>query len=204
MLVIAVAALTVVARIDDAQARAPDDAPSWLEAPVVAPPPSFELHAATGYSRAYTRDTWSGNGLGFEAGVGLRASAHWSLGVLGQYSEVTDDRSVAARTVVVGVAGTYHLMPYRRLDPWVELGSGYRMLWPQRTDGATGTNDTITHAFEIVQARVGVDLRLATTLAVAPFFAGAADWLDDRLAAAIFAGMQGRFDLAGTFAGDAE
>jgi outer membrane protein OmpA-like peptidoglycan-associated protein len=100
-------------------------------------------------------------------------------------------------------------MPYTRTDPFITLGAGYRMLWEVPREGAS----VLTHGFELARASVGVDIRMTEDIAVAPVIGADLTlplWQDvhngtsnqsisdPRVSTFIFAGIQGRFDLAGT------
>lgn len=96
-----------------------------------------------------------------------------------------------------------------RLDPWVELGTGYRGFW----ETAEGQNALLTHGFQLARARVGMDLRGSEALSIGPVIGADATLLlwqdggqqvaiaDPRLSTFVFAGIQGRLDVGGTMVG---
>jgi peptidoglycan-associated lipoprotein len=133
-------------------------------------------------------------------------SPRWSLAVNGQYHELYTPHVNGGRGMAGGLAATYHFDPEARLDPWLELGTGYRILWGDKDQGA----NTLSHGFQLARARVGLDVRLAPEIAVAPTLGADANvflWqdaarstaIDDpRVSLFVFAGLLGRFDIGAT------
>jgi peptidoglycan-associated lipoprotein len=121
-----------------------------------------------------------------------------------------DQQARAARGVTAGIAATYHFDPYTRLDPWLELGTGYRMLWE---DARLPASNLLSHGFELARARVGIDVRVSPEVAIAPVVGADLnvftfqDWTtssniaDPRLSTFVFGGLQGRFDFGPSVGG---
>jgi hypothetical protein len=98
----------------------------------------------------------------------------------------------------------YHLDPQVRVDPWLELGTGYRVLW----EPLPGADTVVTHGLQLGRARIGLDLR-GESVAIAPFIGADLTtflWQDlgsneaiasPRLSTFVFAGIQGRLDVGG-------
>jgi outer membrane protein OmpA-like peptidoglycan-associated protein len=146
-------------------------------------------------------------GLSTEVGVGYRINPRWALSLVGAYQEFDAQRANQARGATFGVAATFHATPYSRLDPWVQLGTGYRFLWES---SIAPTPDLVTHGFELAKLTVGLDYRATRDIAFAPVIGvdltlplwqtqGAIS--DPRVSTFIFAGTQVRFDLASKFIG---
>lgn len=105
--------------------------------------------------------------------------------------------------------GKLHVRPYDRIDPWVGLGTGYRMLWivPEGPG-----NNVLHHGLELVRAKVGLDIRVSRDVALGPVIGGGVNlflWRnpegpvgntvipDKKVSTFLFAGVQGRFDIGG-------
>jgi hypothetical protein len=181
-------------------------------------PRSIEITVATGYMQAFGRIRGaSGYGLGdmkdgglsVDVSVGYRLNPRWHFSVLGEYEDFgggVRDSASDARSLVVTLSAAYHLAPSLRWDPWLELGSGYRVLVETPTTGDV----TSSYGFEIARVMAGVDLRTSNSFAIGPLIGadvstfvqqeiGSGDREaihDPRLSTFVFAGLQGRFDLA--------
>jgi len=204
-------------RLGDADTTASDvDIRVWERAPRKA----FEIGINTGYTQGFGSlqgGTAGGNptDAGFGAGLdlGYRMSTKWSIQGYSQYNQFIASGMVATRTNVrsalLGVSATFHGMPYNRVDPWLSVGSGYRLLW-QMPEG-TG-NDVLYHGFEPAKLQVGLDMRPSRDIALGPVIGGDVNYFvwkspemgpsnqmiaDKRLSAFVFAGVQGRFDVGG-------
>lgn len=97
-------------------------------------------------------------GIGFDLGLGVRLSQRWAIAVGGQYNEIYAPNARGARGMTAGVDASYHFSPQARLDPWMQLGTGYRFLW---VDHSLPNQNVLSHGFELARARVGLDLRLS-------------------------------------------
>jgi peptidoglycan-associated lipoprotein len=213
--VIAFSAVTLAGTNALAQGR--PEGRTWFEGRVAAPSSALELSVATGYTQGFgelrgntNMNDVATNGIGFDLGVGYRLSPRWSLGVAGQYHELYAPHAHSARGMTTGIAATYHFDPESGLDPWLEVGTGYRLLWQQASAGP----NVLTHGLQLARARAGLDFRIAPEVAIAPVVgadlniflwqdAGTSTAIaDPRLNTFVFAGLAGRFDM-GTMVGGA-
>jgi hypothetical protein len=206
-------ALLVIPTIASAQ----DAERTWTQRTVPAPSQAFEATVGTGYTQPFGllrsgvgMPDVAKAGIGIDAAVGYRIDPHWGLSVGGQYQELNAQNADASRGAAFTFAAQYHIVPTTRLDPWLELGTGYRMLWQVQ-----GNNNptVLNHGFELARARAGFDLRLSPDIAIAPVIGADATvflWQDQGTAVAIadprvstfvFAGVQGRIDIGGTKVG---
>jgi len=194
--------------------------PTYLKTPVPAPRRAFELGISTGYTQPFGELSEGrpiadvvDQGIGFGIDLGYRFSPRWSLGLDATYHESKADDLIRSTTNVrggtAGIKATYHLAPYERIDPYVALGTGYRMLW--RVNEVSP--DLTTHGFELGKLQLGLDVRASKDIAVGPFVgadinmftwnnlegpAGNVAVQARRVSSFFYAGVQGRFDLGGT------
>ena len=198
-----------------AQQAQPDIAEhSYFSAPVQAPKQAFELTIGSGYTQGFGL-LQSGvamvdvvrPGITLDVGAAYRANPHWSFGATTQYQEIYAQRANSARGFAAGLDATYHLMPFVRTDPWLQVGTGYRMLW----EAYSQQPDLVTHGFELGRVVAGVDLHASEDIALSPVIgadldmfvwqdggAGAVAIKEPRASTFIFAGLQGRIDIGGT------
>jgi len=186
--------------------------------PLKAPRQAFELGLSTGYTQGLglihagrTIGELAGGGMGAGLELGYRANPNVSIGATGQYSAYNANDTLARGTRVwganAGVAATFHTAPYQSVDPWISVGTGYRMLF-QAPSGAART--TMTHGFELAKMEIGVDVRPSDSVAIAPTIGADLNMFmwenpgtgnvaleDRRINAFVFAGVKGRFDLGG-------
>lgn len=184
---------------------------------VKAPAKAFEIQVNTGYAQGFGpripgRDTLPSTSLdrpGMSAGLGLayRATPRASVGIVGSYSMQDSANGAQLRNATAGLDATYHANPYQRLDPFVSIGAGYRMLWDNPNNG----RDTFAHGFQLGRAAVGLDVRVNKDIAIAPTIGGDLDMFlwqtgagqtnatiaNPRVNGYLFAGVAGRFDLGG-------
>jgi hypothetical protein len=187
-----------------------------------APKQAFELDVETGYSQGFggldarpnaAMATVARGGLGVGIGLGFRATPEFSIAGTFQYQELAaapeQPQGTRVRGAGVGVEGKLHVRPYDRIDPWVGLGTGYRMLWivPE----GPGNNE-LNHGLELARAKVGLDIRVSRDVALGPVIGGGVNlflWRnpegpvgntvipDKKVSTFLFAGVQGRFDIGG-------
>jgi hypothetical protein len=172
---------------------------------------AVELAAATGYTQGFGTvqpgiglPGVAGAGIGVEGSVGYRIEPHYAVSLAGQYQALQAERDEAARGFVWNFALQYHAQPHNRLDPWVELGAGYRLLWVEPFGPAP---TVLFHGPQLVRVRAGLDVRISREVAIAPVIGADVTMLvfrDDVTARAIpeptlntfvFAGLQGRLDI---------
>lgn len=186
---------------------------------VKAPSNAFEIQVGTGYAQGFgpriaaqgdvPATTVSRPGMGASLGLAYRATPHSSVGFLGMYSMQDTAKGAQLRNATASIDATYHANPYQRLDPFLSLGTGYRMTWDRPVGSAP---DTFTHGFQLARAAIGVDIRVNKDIALAPTVGGDVNMYLWRSAAGqstetisnpkvnayLFAGVAGRFDLGGT------
>jgi hypothetical protein len=191
---------------------------AWVSQSVASPAKAFELSVGTGYTqplgslqRGVGMPSIARAGIGVDLGAGYRIDPHWSVSGAGQYFELDpQNTTTGARGLTAGVAATYHFQPDLRLDPWAELGTGYRLMWlTQQSPAPT----VLTHGFELARARLGLDIRGNEMASIGPVIGADASvflWQDagtstaisdPRLSTFVFAGIQGRLDVGGTTVG---
>lgn len=104
--------------------------------------------------------------------VGYRITPHFYVGVNGQLASLVSnacagDMQCSGTNARFGVGGAYHLLPSRRIDPWLALGVGYETLSVSRTsDGRTA--DFTAQGVELVNVELGVDWRASRSLRLGP------------------------------------
>jgi outer membrane protein OmpA-like peptidoglycan-associated protein len=212
--VLAVVALVVSTSEARAQTAQPEEGGGFFNHHLDAPSQAFEMYMRTGYTQGFGSlyqgadlNHVIGPGFALDFGLAYRIDPHWSIGATGQYQEFEAERTQSARGMVAGFAGAYHFTPYKRADPWVQLGSGYRFLWENTVDGLS---NTLTHGFELGRIDFGVDIRIHRDVSVAPVLSAGLTlplWYrvgdgtntaipDPRVSTFLYAGIQGRFDIA--------
>ena len=182
------------------------------------PRQALELGADLGYTQGFG-STHRGNpvsslaGPGVSAGldVGYRISPELSIGATGRYQafNTPEGMETGARSsgVTAGIEATIHARPYSRVDPWLSLGTGYRMIWNSPENG----DSTMTHGFELGRVELGLDLRPSSEVSVSPVIGADLNLLpwqsapgsanaslpEKQLNTFIYAGVKGRFDIGG-------
>jgi peptidoglycan-associated lipoprotein len=189
-----------------------------MEKPLPAPTKALEIVVGTGYTQGLgslesgvpLQDVIT-PGISADFGIGYRFDPRWSVSLAGQYQEFTAERATGARGFTPDIALTFHMSPYTRVDPWVQIATGYRFLW-ETHDAPLGT--TLTHGFEPAKLTFGVDLRASRGVAIAPVVGADISlplWQQVGSAANVaienptvslfvFAGIQARFDATSTHA----
>lgn len=194
------------------------DTDLWTEANrgvIPAPRQAFELTLGSGYTQGFgdlqqdiaVEDTAQA-GVSFDLGLGYRISPRWAVGLSGGYQMFDEGDALLNDEMPRGVTGridaTYHFSPFSRLDPWLKLGTGYRYLAERDQPGG----DAHLHGIEVAHLNLGFDLRAGRQFALAPLIGGGlnvflwegTDAIDDpRPSAFVFAGLQARFDLGGSY-----
>jgi hypothetical protein len=187
-------------------------AEDYYKSMLPAPTQAFELKVGTGYTQGFgnivpntTIHSVAGAGIGVNADFDYRVSPMVSFGVAGQYQEFTAENNSAARGFAGNIGFTAHAAPFHRGDPWLRLGTGYRLLWNVNPVGGGPT--VMTHGFELAALNLGYDLRLSEGVAIAPMIGADFNmfvWTDTegvsqrlstvQIGTFVFAGLQGRFD----------
>jgi hypothetical protein len=203
--------------------------PSYFQKQMAAPTQAFEIGVAGLYNQGWGNLTDSssilaptfgrriqdigGPGIGGELDLGYRFAPQMSAGVFGQISEYDPDQrllsSTNVRSLIAGIQGTWYFRPFRALNPWSSLGSAWRGHWIVPEVGGI----TSHQGWEVARLMIGLDMRAAREIAIAPFVSGALDlWFSEKLpntnsrnldpvpASFYFgAGIAGRFDLGGRY-----
>lgn len=187
---------------------------AYFDRTLAAPRNAFEMTLSTGYTQPLGLVQRGNNihdlgtaGGGVEFGAGWRMTPRFMLGGAVQYYDLTtgSNAGTAVRGGVGGLDGTYHFMPFERLDPWVKLGVGYRLLW----NVSDTQPNTMYHGFEFGKLAVGADVRVSPAVAFAPFVGadmnvfywqrpegGSTSTVDSpRINTFLYAGVQARFDI---------
>jgi hypothetical protein len=203
----------VSARVARAQ-EAPRNA-SIFHRSVPAPIHALELGIGAGYDQGvgalggpagtHVQDV-AGVGAGAQLSAAYRFSPRLSLGVVGAgalYKDVQPD--AGAKSAAAGLRASWHFRPYRSVDPWISLGSGYRLFY----SALPGVDATVRQAVQVVQLGIGVDYRLSPELGIGPFIMGDLSYFFresppglpsfsvSALSSFVGAGIAARFDLLG-------
>jgi hypothetical protein len=166
------AACFALALVPAANVSAQESSRSYFHEHVNAPRDAPELTIGTGYTQGLGMLEKGVNmpdvaqaGIAADVGVGYRIDPRWSIGATLQYQELRAQRAAGARGIATGIQVASHVDPMNRVDPWVQLGTGYRLLWEA---GITPAPNLLTHGFELARLTVGLDLRATPQVAVAP------------------------------------
>jgi hypothetical protein len=199
-------------------ASAQEDVGSYLRRQVAAPGDALELKVATAYTQGFGniasgRRTSDSGGAGFAAGVDVdyRITRDWSAGVEGQYQTFDTVFNTGARGAVFNLGATHHFMPIRGGDPWLRVGTGYRVFWENNPSDLPGSSTVLRHGFEALTAKVGYDVRLSRDVALGPVVGAdltVFTFQDNTVVSPaqstfVYGGLQGRFDVGGERGGTA-
>lgn len=199
-------------------ASAQETTESYLAQHVNAPSQALELKIGTGYTQGIGMLTpsrsladASGAGLGASLDIDYRINHRWSVGGEGQYQEFMAAQNSSARGLAFNGGVTYHFDPLLRGDPWLRLGTGFRLFYDNNPTGEPGVN-YLRDGFDVVTAKVGYDVRVSEDVAIAPVVGADLNlfiWdngaVQSRTSAQpatfVYAGLQGRFDIGGERSG---
>lgn len=197
-----------------------DQGPADGDALRFAPERAFEATIGVGYTQGFGQiargaanniNDVANGGSGIDVGLGYRISPAMSVGVNAQYQDFgtghTHDSSASARGAAFDVNAQYHFAPFRRVDPWLKLGTGYRMLWQAPSQAP----NMMWHGLDLLKVQAGLDFRAGPSVALGPmigadlnvFLWSRADGgantalADPRVNTFVYAGFQGRFDAGG-------
>jgi len=215
---ITAASLVAAACVATATSSASAQEQTYMTSPLEAPSNAFEVKIGTGYTQGFglLRPSQSlpdvaGAGLGVNVDADYRANPYWSVGLQGEYQEFANNTSTnnAARGMAGNIGVTGHFAPFIHGDPWIRVGTGYRLLWSVAP--TNGEPNTLVHGFEVAKATIGYDLRASSAVAIAPVVGADLDifgWqeqngVNSTLSSAqvgffVFGGLQGRFDMGET------
>lgn len=188
----------------------PEEQQSWFSRTTPAPSRALEVDLSTGFTQGFGTLTpgvevprVATGGVGAELGLGYRVTPHWGIGVAGQYSELNAERAAAVHGFTGTVGFRYHFSPYTNLDPWIEVGAGYRGLWETLPLNQLPIDH---HALQLGRVRVGADFRATENVSLGPFIGADANvvlvqngrFIDDpSVSTFVTAGIVGRFDVGG-------
>lgn len=199
-------------------ASAQESRTNFFNREVAAPSQALEIAVKGGYSQSVgdirpgTRiQDIGGAGGAVGLDVGYRATPRFFMGAYGQYGQYGNQTpgSATIRDATAGLQGAVHFAPYSGMDPWVALGSGWHGLWIDNNNAPNASYQ----GWQIARLRVGADFRVSNEVALGPEVGAAANiYLTERLPgesqfhnvgsphvnASFFAGLTGRFDMAGT------
>ncbi len=212
----AVAFVALPALADPSAPPGDEPAPRGI---ILAPTNALELELDVGYTQPFgslTREAGFGDvahaGFGSGGALAWRVSPRFAIAGYGSFHQSTPDASMHGGMVFGGAGGleaTVHFLPYRLADPYLTVGSGYRLLF--EAPGGLADNHML-HGFEALKTNVGVDFRVTKSLAIGPMIGADMNvfvWdldetrnvnvaIPDRgLSTFVFAGVGGRMDLLG-------
>ena len=204
--------LSVAAWAADAAAQAAQEAPAW-QGVLPAPTNAFEIKIASGYTQGLGHIapgqhviSVAGAGIGFAADFDYRINPMFSLGLETQYQEFTTENDTGSRGLAMNLGITGHAAPLSRVDPFLRLGTGYRLLWQVSPNFAPNTTNMF-NGFDALTAKLGVDFRVDRNVAFAPVIGAdlqTFSWVNatplgtTELATFVYGGLQGRFDIGST------
>ncbi len=151
-----------------------------------------------------------GGGVQLGLGLGYRFAPLWSLDLHGDFHD-SQGRGLGTtgdtRGMAIVVGPTFHVLPYEFIDPYVSLGTGYRLLIEQRDE-----NRPTTTGLDLLRIQLGLDVRMSSSVGLSLYIAGdVATFLwsssessfgalsgGPKLNAFFSGGAQARFDIGGT------
>jgi len=153
-------------------------AQEMLEKTVPAPEKAFELGIGAGFSQGIGNYiapngqaiSTAGSGGAAELELGYRIDPRFLVGVYGMGSmhgtngQTTLPGTDRINSAAIGVQGQFHMLPFKAIDPWVSLGTGWRGTWVVPAVGDT----LATHGWQIAKLRIGVDYRVSDAVALGP------------------------------------
>lgn len=202
------------AELDRGRAESDTDARQY------APARAFEATIGVGYTQGFGQiargaanniNDVANGGSAIDVGLSYRIDPTSSIGASAQYQDLgtgnTHDSSASARGAAFDVNVQLHFAPYRLVDPWLRLGTGYRMLWLAPAQ----TANVMWHGLDLVKVQAGLDYRAGASVAIGPMIGvdlnvflwhradgGASSAIaDPRVSTFLYAGFQGRFDAGG-------
>jgi hypothetical protein len=111
-------------------------------------------------------------GLALDLSIGYRATPAFLIGgymTLGGYGNPDSDDHGAV-TAALGIEVDYHLMPTAKLDPWISVGTGVKLM---AIDTGDGVERALT-GLELAKVQVGLDYRLSPRFAIGPVLGASA------------------------------
>lgn len=180
----------------------------YLQRYLPAPASGFELKIGSGYVQGFgnlrpgvTISSVAGAAIAFSADFDYRINPYVSAGEA-QFQAFNAPNSDSANGLAFNLGATFHTRPDTHGDPWVRVGTGYRMLWDSSPSFQVGAT-TLYQGFDLVTAKIGYDLRDTQNVAFAPVVGANLQtfvWANGtaisgvQVGTFIYAGLQGRFD----------
>jgi hypothetical protein len=219
ILVIALGVLTTAEA--SAQERAAERPANGVVPPDVVPAPddAFELQFNAGYVQPFgelsdTVDMGDIADAGFTGGGALawRLTPRYALVGHGGWGHwVGDDRLNDGKAFggAGGLAASFHLQPYSRVDPVLQLGAGYRLFFVAPGDER---DNHMLHGFQVLKVDLVIDIRATEDFAIGPMISADVNILpwdlntstgdnaaidEPSLNTFFFAGVAGRHDILG-------
>jgi len=186
----------------------------------VAPARAFELTFGEGYHQGFGQGSSKNEklgdlgraGLSMELGLGYRINPHFAVAFYMEGARYTNGSSVPREAsswgAAAGIEGTYHFMPFSRIDPWIGIGHGVRGYLVDRSD--PGTKALL--GLDVARLRVGADFKVGSAFSIGPVVSASLtrfggyhssetshpENIEDRgWSTFVFAGLQGRIDIGG-------
>jgi hypothetical protein len=201
--------------VADASVVEPDAPPAFT----LAPSGAFELQFNAGYVQPFGElsdavDMGDFADAGFTGGgaLALRLTPSYAIVGYGGFGHWVADDRLAGGSVFGGAGGLaagFHFLPHELVDPVLQLGAGYRLLFVAPGDDR---NNHMLHGFQVLRADFIVDFRLTEDFALGPMISADLNvfpWdldtttginrpIDEpRVSTFFFTGVAGRHDLLG-------
>jgi hypothetical protein len=106
-----------------------------------------------------------GSGLAIDASIGWRATRNFSFGGYlnaGGFGN-PDSSSDGAATFAAGIKADWHFMPAAKLDPWVSIGTGVKVMAIEN-----GDDERAFTGLEVARLQLGLDIRRSARFAWGP------------------------------------
>jgi hypothetical protein len=190
------------------------------EGTLLAPRNAFELQFLFGYVQPFgeltdTVDMSELAGPGFTGGGALawRINPHFAAvgyGGWGHWTGADELNDGKAFGGTGGVAASFHMQPYQRVDPVLQLGAGYRLFFVAPGDER---DNHMFHGFQALKVDLAIDIRINEDFALGPLLSADVNVLpwdlntttgnntsldEPGINTFFFAGVAGRHDLLGT------
>lgn len=187
---------------------------------ILAPSNAFELQFNAGYFQPFgelsdTVDMGDLADAGFTGGGALAWRLTPTYGVVGYGGfghSVADDRLNDGGVFggAGGVAASFHFLPYNLVDPVLQVGAGYRLMFVAPGDER---DNHMFHGFQVLRTDFVLDFRTSDHFAIGPMISADINVLpwdlntstgtnssvdEPRVSTFFFAGVAGRHDLLGS------
>jgi hypothetical protein len=199
----------------DSSVAEPDAPPAFS----LAPSGAFELQFNAGYVQPFgelsnTVDMGDFADAGFTGGGALawRLTPSYAVVGYGGFGHWVADDRLAGGSVFGGAGGLaagFHFLPHNLVDPVLQVGAGYRLLFVAPGDER---DNHMLHGFQVLRTDFVLDFRLTEDFALGPMLSADINVLpwdldtttgtntaidEPRVSTFFFAGVAGRHDLLG-------